>query len=183
MHKSPAFSSECHGVLRMQKIGDLEINQDLNFERRSWKVERVAWAIAALVLLAALLGFLGPGPLSKVTAASPDKSISLDYYRMERHQAPAEWRLQIDGKLAKQGELRLWVHRRLVEVTGTLQIDPAPESVEIQDERFVYAFKAVKPPPIIKVFFRFEPNKIGKTPARLGVVDGPAVEFSQFYLP
>jgi len=167
----------------MQKIGDLEINQDLNFERRSWKVERVAWAIAALVLLAALLGFLGPGPLGKVTAASPDKSISLDYYRMERHQAPAEWRLQIDGKLAKQGELRLWVHRRLVEVTGTLQIDPAPESVEIQDERFVYAFKAVKPPPIIKVFFRFEPNKIGKTLARLGVVDGPAVEFSQFYLP
>ena len=167
----------------MQKIGDLEINQDLNFERRSWKVERVAWVIAALVLLAALLGFLGPGPLGKATAASPDKSISLAYYRIERFQAPAEWRLQIDGNLVKQGELRLWVHRRFVEVIGTLQIDPEPESVEIQNERFVYAFKAVNPPPVIKVFVRFEPNKVGKTPAHLGVVDGPAVEFSQFYLP
>ena len=167
----------------MQKIGDLEINQDLNFERRSWKAERVAWIIAALILVTALLGFLGPGPLGKAAAASPDKSISLDYYRTERYQAPAEWRLEIDGKLAKQGELRLWVHRRFVEVIGTLQIDPEPESVEIQDERFVYAFKAVKAPQIIKIFFRFEPNEIGKTPAHLGVVDGPAVEFSQFYLP
>jgi hypothetical protein len=167
----------------MQKIGDLEINQDLNFERRSWMVERIAWAVGLLTLLAALLGFLGPGPLGKAIAASPDKSISLNYYRMERYQAPAEWRLQIDGKLAKQGELRLWVHRRFVEAIATLQIDPEPESVEIQDERFVYSFKAVKPPPVIKVFFRFEPNKIGKTPAQFGVVDGPAVEFSQFYLP
>ena len=167
----------------MQRIGDLEINQDLNFEKRSWKVERVAWVVAALILVAALLGFLGPGLLGKATAASPDKSISLDYYRMERFQAPAEWRLQIDGKLAKQGELRLWVHRRFLEVIGNLQIAPEPESVEIQDERFVYAFKAVKAPPIIKIFFRFEPNKIGKTPAHVGVVDGPAVEFSQFYLP
>src|SRR5688572_4253605 len=183
MHKSSALSSKWDGVLRMQKTGDLEINHDLNFERRSWKVERVAWVVAALILLAALLGFLGPGPLGKATAASPDKSISLDYYRMERHQAPAQWRLQIDGKLAKQGELRLWVHRRFVEAIATLQIDPEPESVEIQDERFVYAFKALKAPPIIKVFFRFEPNKIGRTPAQLGIVDGPAVEFSQFYLP
>src|SRR5688572_5501828 len=40
MHKSPALSSKWDGVLRMQKTGDLEINHDLNFERRSWKVER-----------------------------------------------------------------------------------------------------------------------------------------------
>jgi len=167
----------------MQKTGDLEINQDLNFERRSWRVERIAWVVAAIILVAALLGFLGPGPLGKATAASPDKSISLAYYRMERHQAPVEWRLQIDGKLVSQGELRLWVHRRFAEVIGTMQIEPEPESVEIEDERFVYAFKAVKPPPIIKIFFRFEPNKVGRTPAQLGVVDGPAIQFSQFYLP
>ena len=167
----------------MQKTGDLEINQDLNFEKRSWKAERVAWAMAALILVAALLGFLGPGPLGKTTAASVDKSISLEYYRIVRDQAPVEWRLQIDGKLVKEGELRLWVDRRFAEAIGTRQIDPEPESVEIDEERFVYAFKALKAPPVIKVFFRFEPNKIGKTPARLGVVDGPAVAFSQFYLP
>ncbi len=183
MHLALVPSSKWDGVLRMQKIGDLEINQDLNFERRSWMIERIGWAIGLLTLVAALLGFLGPGPLGKATAASPDKSVSLDYYRTERYQAPAEWRIKVDGKLARQGELRLWVHRRFVEVIGTLQIDPEPESVEIQDERFVYTFKSVKPPPIIKIFFRFEPNKIGKTPAHVGVVNGPTLTFSQRYLP
>ena len=48
--------------------GDLELDQDLIFERRTWTVERVAWVIMALVGLAALAGLLGPGPLSETTS-------------------------------------------------------------------------------------------------------------------
>ena len=39
MHLALVPSPKWGGVLRMQKIGDLEINQDLKFERRSWMVE------------------------------------------------------------------------------------------------------------------------------------------------
>ena len=40
------------------RVGDLEIHQDLPFQRRSWTVQRVGWAIMALVVLAGLLGGL-----------------------------------------------------------------------------------------------------------------------------
>lgn len=180
--KRPATQNDV-GFCAMQKIGDLEINQDLKFEKRSWKAERIAWAIGLLILLAALLGFLGPGPLGKATAASSDKSISLDYYRMERYSAPVELRVDVDGKLAKDGELRLWIHRRFVESIEIKHIDPKPDSVEISGERFVYVFKAADAPAILKIFFHIEPNKFGKTQAQLGVVNGPELQFSQFYLP
>jgi hypothetical protein len=45
--------------------GDLELDQDLAFERRTWTVERVAWVAMGLMGIAALAGLLGPGPLSK----------------------------------------------------------------------------------------------------------------------
>ena len=171
------------GLCAMQKTGDLEINQDLNFEKRSWKVERIAWVIAALILVAALLGFLGPGPLGKATAASPDKSLSIDYFRVERYRAPVELRFQIAGGLAKEGDLQVWLHRDFVEALEIKDIQPKPQSVEISGERFVYGFKTADPPATIKVFFHAEPNKFGKTTAKAGVVNGPEIAFNQFYMP
>jgi hypothetical protein len=161
----------------------LEIAQDLKFERRSWRAERIAWVVSALILLAALLGFLGPGPLGKATAASSNKALSVEYYRMERYEAPVELRISASGSLAKDGELRLWIDRHFVEAVEIKRIDPEPEHAEINGERFVYVFKTAAAPSTIKLFFHLEPNKFGKTPAQLGVVDGPELQFSQFYLP
>jgi hypothetical protein len=167
----------------MQKIGDLEINQDLNFERRSWKVERVAWGVGLLLLVAALLGFLGPGPLGKATAASADKLLSLQYHRVVRYESPVVFRVNVDGRLAKNGALRLWLDRKLVDALEIKHVDPKPDAVEINGERFVYVFKTAAAPSTIQVFFHVEPNKFGNTPAQLGVVDGPEIHFNQFYLP
>lgn len=183
MHDKLTAAQNGAGFCAMQKIGDLEINQDLKFERRSWRVERIAWVLASLILLAALLGFLGPGPLGKANAASADKSISLRYYRMERYSAPVELRLEVDGKLAKDSELRVWLDRQFVQALEIKHIDPEPQSVEVSGERFVYVFKTTEAPHTIKVFFHVEPNKFGKTPARLGVVNGPEMQFTQLYLP
>ena len=167
----------------MQKIGDLEINQDLNFERRSWKVERVAWGVGLLILVTALLGFLGPGPLGKATAASADKSLSLQYYRVVRQESPVALRVNVDGSLAKNGALRLWLDRKFVDAIEIKHVDPKPEVVEINGERFVYVFKTVAAPSTIQIFFHVEPSRLGNTPSQLGVVDGPQIQFNQFYLP
>jgi hypothetical protein len=146
-------------------------------------VERVAWVIATLILITALLGFLGPGPLGKATAASPDKAISLDYFRVERYNAPVELRFQLEGALAKDGQLQFWLDRDYVDALEIKHIDPRPESVQIDGERFVYAFKTSGAPPTIKVFFHVEPKTFGSTPAHAGIVNGPEIRFSQFYMP
>jgi hypothetical protein len=167
----------------VQKHGDLEIAQDLKFERRSWRAERIAWIVGMLILIAALLGFLGPGPLGKATAASSDKSLSVEYYRMERYEAPVQLRISASGSLAKEGELRVWLNRQFVEAVEIKRIDPEPEHAEINGERFVYVFKTAAAPSTIKLFFHLEPNKFGKTAAHLGIVEGPELQFSQFYFP
>lgn len=146
-------------------------------------VERVGWVFAILVLLAALLGLLGPGPLSKAKAASPDGALSLQYYRLVRYEAPMVLAIEADGKLAKEGELRLWLDRKFLEMIELKHVDPEPASVQIDGERHIYAFKTGEVPGNVKVFFHTEPSKFGKAALRFGVVNGPEVHFKQFYFP
>jgi hypothetical protein len=51
------------------KIGnELAVGEDLEFQRRWWRFERVVWTIFLLILVADLAGLLGRGPLSKTHA-------------------------------------------------------------------------------------------------------------------
>jgi hypothetical protein len=165
------------------KDGDLQIGQDLRFQRRSWAVERVGWIIGGLILIAALLGLFGPGPLSKARTASADKGLSVEYHKFERYQAPVHLRIDIDGKAATNGQIELWLNRAFINALEIKHIDPEPQSVEIREDKFVYSFKANQPVPSAQVCFHFEPNKFGKTRAHVGVVNGPQLQFSQFYFP
>ena len=63
------------------RVGDLEISQDLTFQRRSWIVQRVGWVMLALLILAALGGLFGPGPLSRARAGPHDGPLWVEYQR------------------------------------------------------------------------------------------------------
>ena len=165
------------------KIGELDVGQDLKFQKRSWRVERTGWIVGLLVVAAALLGLLGQGPLSKAKAAAADNRLVVEYNRFERYQSPVHLNIQFLPAGSTNHEVRLWLDRAFVEGIEMRHLDPEPETVEIDGERFVYVFQTGELPAAVKVFFHFEPNKFGKTPVRLGLVNGPTVEFSQFYFP
>lgn len=64
------------------KVGDLEISQDLKVEQRQWRVERVSRVVLVLLVVAALLGLFGPGPLS--WSRAEDGALSTEYQRFGR---------------------------------------------------------------------------------------------------
>src|SRR5687767_1206363 len=122
------------------RIGDLDVGQDLKFEKRWWVIERSGWAVIALLLFAALLGFLGPGPLTKKTAGTRGGALWLEYHKFERYQAPVDLRVQLAPEPAKD-TVRLWIDRSYIEAVQIESVEPQPESVEMAGNRFVYTFK------------------------------------------
>ncbi len=58
---------------QIPRVGDLDIEQDLDFERRQWHVQRVGWVVFLLILLAAFVGLLGTGR-SAMSSRRPDRS-------------------------------------------------------------------------------------------------------------
>jgi hypothetical protein len=167
----------------MARIGELEVGQDLQFEKRWWKIERAGWAAIALVLLAALLGFLGPGPLSKKTAGDRNGPLWLEYHRFERYQAPVELRLNVGPGAAKDKQVGLWINQEYIDAIQIDHVDPEPESVELANQRFVYTFKASELSAAGKIVFHFKPTTFGKTPAQIGLVNGAELRFTHFFYP
>jgi hypothetical protein len=84
-------------MAEVQRAGDLELNQDLRFQRRMWAVQRIGWAVMALVVLAGLLGLFGPGPLSSATAGKEEGPLLVEgYERFVRFRIPTTLQVRLD---------------------------------------------------------------------------------------
>ena len=63
-----------------QKQNDrLQINEDIEFQKKEWNWARLGWVLMLIIALAGLLGLFGQGPLSKSTARAG--GIEVEYER------------------------------------------------------------------------------------------------------
>lgn len=167
----------------IERIGDLEVGQDLQFQEREWKVEIVAWVIVALILIAALLGLLGPGPLSSQIAGQPDSGLWVEYNRFARYQAPEALKVHVRPAGDSDSQVRFSLNRDFVDKVDLKDIEPEPERVEAWPDRFVYIFNLPQSGQATSLIFHFEANEFGPMPVYLGLEGGPELTFNQFYFP
>jgi hypothetical protein len=167
----------------VERVGDLEISQDLQFQQREWKVETVGWIIMALLLIAALLGLLGSGPLSSQTAGERDSDLWVEYNRFTRYQAPESLKVHVRPVGGSDGQARLWLNREFANKVELNDIEPEPERVEAWPDRLVYVFNLPEPGQVSTLIFHYEADEFGPTPVHLGLEGGPELNFNQFYFP
>ena len=82
-------------ALEHDSVNFLALDQDLDFQRRSWRLQRLGWSAMGVTVLAALLGLFGTGPLSSATVSSQDEALTLQYNRFWRVQSPMTLRLSV----------------------------------------------------------------------------------------
>lgn len=163
-------------------VGDLEVAQNLGFQRGEWVSQRAGWVVALLIGVAALLGVLGgEGPLTR--AVVEDDRLRVELLRFERRHAPTKLRIVAAPGSAPQGQLQLWMDRSSVEGVEIDLIEPEPEPVEAEGDRLVFGFRVADPNQPSAVVFPLQHDDWGVKTARLGLVDGPDVEFRQVVYP
>lgn len=170
-------------MAEIKRIGDLELGQDLMYQRRKWVVERTGWTAMLLLILAALTGLFGAGPLSKTRAESTDALLSVEYDRFARLMSPLRLRVHIDAGAVQDDEIRLWISRAYLERTRIQHITPQPSRVETGPDRLIYVFRAAQENIPVTLIFHFEAERFGPMQARMGLEDRQALEFSQFVYP
>jgi hypothetical protein len=168
---------------RLQRVGDLELAQDLAFQRLQWRIQRVAWVAIALLILASLLGLFGRGPLSRASAGGPQSPLTIDYDRFVRVGDETELVLHLGpgavvGKRARVGLASDYLDRLHVE-----RITPQPEAIEAGGSRHVFVFLLADGEEGASVTLHLKPSHAGPLPGRAGCADGTEVTFSQFSYP
>ena len=161
----------------------LEIDEHRAHQRREWLIERIGWGVMAALVVAALLGLFGDGPIGETTAGTPD-ALRVDYNRLQRAAAPTEYRFAVHPALARDGRLRLRVEDRLLEEAHLRAIVPEPESATAGPGYTEFAF-AVDPgsDTPVRIVFDLEPTTFGRVTGRVAAEGAPPVVIDQFVFP
>jgi hypothetical protein len=179
-----SITARRYGMTEMKRVGDLEIAEDMDAQRRNWRFQRIGTAVMALVALAGLLGlFGGTGPLSRATAGNQQAPLSIEEYeRFARFGKPTTLQVSLDAAASPDGKTHLWLSREYVQSVQIQEIDPLPERVEAAPDRFVYVFDTEADGPTA-IAFELEPDEIGPLEGRIGLDGGSFLTFGQFVYP
>lgn len=161
---------------------ELEIDEDIKLESRNWAVERVAWVLMALVVLAALLGFTGNGGLkgiNQMTAGSQAQGITVEYERYLRRKAPSELKVTLYAA-AISPEKELQFSKEFYEKVQVEQVVPEPSKVYTHEQGITYTFSEAGA--TTSILFYLKPKQMGNLELSLKA-DGRSLTISQFVYP
>lgn len=167
--------------MSVQRVGDMELEQDLTFQRRSWRVQRIGLVVWILVMLAAVAGLLGGGPLSDATVGASGL-FQVQYERFVRHGAPTLLEIQLEAG-AVQDEARVWIDKVYLQGVQIQTTYPEPDSVEAGADGLTYVFKLDEPGQPTSIIFNVMYEPIGLHQGRIALDDGEPVNFSHFIYP
>ena len=156
----------------------LDIDEDLNFQKREWALQRVGIAALFLCVAAALLGLTGMGgPLSHGEAGERNGPVFVEFDRVVRRGARSTIRLHLRGT---PGEVRVFVSAAYVEHVRIESVTPTPELASVEPARHVYVIRLASNDAIVTMHVAHD--SYGRLEAEVGVADGPSVRFTQLAL-
>lgn len=166
-----------------RRFGGLEIDEALAFQDRMWTLERIGWAVMALVLGAAMLGLFGDGPAAHASAGDVDGPLRIEYQRFARMGAPSTLVIELEPGAAGDGQVHLWLDQAYLDSVEVRRITPEPASGRAAAGRSVYTFEVEDPTRPVRVTFDLRPERFGIPSLRAGLVDGPSAEGRQLVYP
>lgn len=165
------------------RIGDLDLNQDLDLQRKTWTVQRIGWSGMALIVLAALAGVFGSGPLARTEVTDNPQTFRLSYDRFGRYEGELVLQVVLTPETTKTNRVTVEIDRTYWISHAVEHITPEPLISSIGIDGFLYTFETNTPSTPAVIVFRLRPKYIGAMEGRIRVNDSGPLRFHQFMFP
>jgi len=158
-----------------------EVNEDLDFQRRTWSFERIGWAVMGAIIAAALAGLLGPGPLSNVKAG--DARLHVEYERFLRSGSPAMFKVRIGRAAVRDDEVALLLDEAFVETFDIERVVPRPAQWQLVEEGVRLRFPVADLGALATIRLYLRPLSSGPARVGIGLADGPPITLQPMIYP
>ncbi len=155
-----------------------DVDSDLAFHHREWRIQRIGWALVALFLALALGGLFGNGPLSHAGAGNAAGSI--EYERFVRSGLSTEIVVTPAERVAG-GIHRVAISESYLEAFRIENITPEPTAVRMTGESLVYEFESAASGASIS--FHIHPQRLGSHTAEVRIDAGTPLAIRQLTYP
>ena len=160
----------------------IDVGEDLEFQRRWWRFERVVWTVFVLILIADCLGAFGEGWLAHSRLRVPGSGLDVQYERIVRASTPTKLTIHFNqAELAPAHAVQLFVSNSLVDDLGNQRIAPQPAVSAIGQSGIMYVFPWTGAES--SVLFSMQPSKPGVAHFTLRVPGHPSVSARVIILP
>ena len=119
----------------------IEIEQDLPFQYRQWRLERIGWAFIACCLTAAFLGAFGHHPLARASAQTADGRLTIQYDRFARADSNADLFVTFEPRTKGDGVVRLWFDPEYLDAFNVVAVSPIPLRGEARQGGRAFVFQ------------------------------------------
>jgi hypothetical protein len=164
----------------MSSSGTIDLPSHPQFQRWEWRIQRVAWCIGIVLLLAAAMGFLGPGLASSRKRSNEEGSLTLQFDRFARHHSPGV----IDAEISiAQPRFELEVSTSFLREVQVVRIEPPPLQTKLGDEGAVYVFEKISGAAAVHVQFHVNYEHCGEAEGFVQLLNHKPVKLTQFVYP
>jgi hypothetical protein len=161
--------------------GDLEIEENMQAQRRLWKVQRAGRVVAGLILLLGLAGAFGGGPLSRNTVSSG--GCSVEYERIAYRDTPQVYRFKLAPEVVRTKRLRVSFDNEALSRVMFEQVVPEPATTRLMADGVLFEFEVEEGEGGRELRFGFQSDAVGRHTTRIGIEGCPALHLKQFFLP
>jgi hypothetical protein len=154
------------------------IDDDLEFQRRGWSLQRAGWLALVIWLTASAAGVTGPGPWSRVRVEQ--RSASIDYERRLHLDAPT--RLVVALDCDRPGPVEIGLGGDHLEAFELVSVVPRPEAESIGPEERRLSL-VVSEVGVVRVELWIVPRRSGRQITRLGIGGVALDPIRQFVFP
>lgn len=161
--------------------GDIAVGENLDFQRKWWRFERIIWYFFLLVLVADMLGLFGEGWLSKSVKRTHDGTLSLHYEWVERNSTPSVMTLDFGPAAVHDGHMQVYVSNTVVRSLGAERIAPQPASSAIGEGGITYTFPVR--PGNMSMQIALMPTRPGEDTFEVRVPGSETIQASVFVVP
>lgn len=159
---------------------ELELTSDLALQERVWRAERLSWIVFVLLLIAALLGVFGSGPLAHASHRDPGGRLVVHYERLMRHSTMAALSFSV---MPRGDSAEVWISNRFLREIQIERIVPEPRGMASDAERTLFRFEAASPDHPVRITWHVTPLGYGPLELAGGTPGVPAFHLPLFVYP